>query len=107
MRLHDNKEITDSVYVGFRRSRLDFVSEALSVLNNSAVQYTSILSREFDVIGHELYFEKKFPVKWFGAKFGLNFGLGYIYQGEGKYNGSLKQEGIETHKMIIRPNIEF
>jgi hypothetical protein len=108
MRLHDNQEITDSVYVGFRRSRLDFETDALSVLNNSAIQYTTMLSRSgFDVIGHEFYFEKKFPVTWFGKKMGVNFGLGYIYQGDGKYSGTLKQKGIETDRLIIRPNIEF
>lgn len=108
MRLHSNEEITDTIYIGFRRSRLDFKSKVLSVFNNSAIQYTTMLSKSaFDVIGHELYFEKKFPVEWFGNKVAFNFGLGYLYQGDKKYSGTLKQEGIDTSKLIIRPNIEF
>lgn len=108
MKLHENSEVTDSVYLGFRRSRLDFKTRALSILNNSAVEYTSIFAKDgYGVIGHELYFEKKFPVTLWGQKVGLNFGLGYIYQGDGKYSGSLQDEGIDTDQLIIRPNIEF
>ncbi len=107
MKLHQNPEITDTVYLGFRRSRLDFVSDALSFLNNSAFEYTSKFSKDtFEAIGHEFYFEKKFPISLWGKKLGLNFGLGYIYQGPNKYSGSLKQT-VERDQIIIRPNIQF
>lgn len=107
MKLHQNSEITDSIYIGFRRSRLDFESDALSFLNNSAFEYTSIFSKDsFESIGHEFYFEKKFPIILWGKKMGLNFGLGYIYQGNNKYSGTLKQT-VERDQLVIRPNIQF
>jgi len=108
MKIHENPEVTDSVYIGFRRSRLDFESDALSILKNSAVELKSTFSNDdFSAIEHQIYFEKKFPVTWWGKKLGLNFGVGYIYQGPDKYSGSLKTEGIDTDRLIIRPNIQF
>ncbi len=107
-KLHEHPEITDSVYIGFRRSRLDFESAAFSWINNSAFEVTSIFSKEtYNPIGHEIYFEKKFPTTIGGKKVGINFGLGYIYQGANKYTGTLKQQGVNTDQIIIRPNIQF
>ncbi len=108
MKLHENRDVTDSVYIGFRRSRLDFESDALSILNNSAIEVKSTFDiNGYNPIEHILYFEKKFPVEWWGKKLGLNFGLGYLYQGPDKYRGSLKTEGVDTDRLIIRPNIQF
>jgi len=108
-KLHENRDVTDSVYIGFRRSRLDFESDALSVLNNSAIEVKSTFSKDgYTPIEHIIYFEKKFPVKWWGQKLGLNFGVGYLYQGPEKYSGALKNTtGIDTDRLIIRPNIQF
>lgn len=108
MKIHENPEVTDSVYIGFRRSRLDFESDVLSILKNSAVELKSTFAKDdYSAIEHQIYFEKKFPVTWWGKKLGLNFGLGYIYQGPHKYSGSLKTEGIDSDRLIIRPNIQF
>ena len=107
-RIHENSEITDSIYLGFRRSRLDFESDALSFLNNSAVELKSTFSMDaLRSIGHELYFEKKFPITLWDTQLGLNFGVGYFYQGPFKYSGTLKEEGIQQDQIIIRPNIQF
>lgn len=108
IKVHSNEEIADTYYVGFRRSRLDFKDDALSIINNSAFEIKATLKwGTFEPIGYFFLFQKKFPIELFGKKMGLNFGVGYVYQGDNKYSGTLKQEGVETHKFIIRPNIQF
>ena len=106
-RIHSNHDFTNSIYIGARRSRVDIDKDFLSWLDNSA--YTLLLSASaetFDLIEVQTTMEKKWTSSLFyDAIFGLE--IGYLYYSGEKYQGRLKEEGINTHSLIIRPNISF
>ena len=106
-RIHSNHNFTNSVYIGARRSRVDIDKDFLSWLDNSA--YTLLLSASaetFDLIEVQTTMEKKWTsTLFYNAIFGLE--IGYLYYSGEKYQGRLKEEGINTHSLIIRPNISF
>ncbi|KIM12807.1 MAG: hypothetical protein KU37_02780 [Sulfuricurvum sp. PC08-66] len=108
LKYHQHPEIVSSYYVGFRRSRLDFQTDMLSIINNSAIDVKATFRLgSVEPIAFLAIVEKKFPVVLWGQPLGLSFGVGYAYMSDNKYTGLLKEEGVETHRLIIRPNIQF
>ncbi|MDF1880324.1 hypothetical protein JHD50_03225 [Sulfurimonas sp. MAG313] len=106
-RIHDNRNFTNSIYIGARRSRIDFNHNYLSWLYNSAFAFSlSSNATTFELIEAELILEKKFPSLWDKS---MSFGLeiGYLYTGPNRYLGELQEEGINRHVLILRPNIKF
>ncbi len=105
-KFHHNPEITDSVYVSLRRSRLDYAASASDIFKNSGFEYTfSVAADSFKPISHYLLLEKKWPVK--SRKFAFSLGVGMIYELRGKYTGSLSRNKASDFQLFLRPNIEF
>ena len=106
-RIHSNHDFTNSIYIGARRSRVDIDKDFLSWLDNSA--YTLLLSASadtFELIEFQTTMEKKWTSTYFyNAVFGLE--VGYLYYSGEKYRGALREQGINNHSLIIRPNISF
>jgi hypothetical protein len=106
-RFHDNPDFTDSIYIGARRSRIDFEHSLMSWLYNSA--FDVMIASEADrleLMQFRTVVEKKWPIdKVNKVSFGL--GVGYEFDSNRKYSGELRDEGVINHKLIIRPNITF
>ncbi len=102
---HGNPNITDVLYLSFRRSRVDYKSEGSFLLNNSGIEYTySMDRRTFSAIQHYLTVDKKWPFEsW---RIALALAVGFVWDSSKKYTGSLAT-GKDNFQFIIRPNIEF
>jgi len=103
-KINENHNFVDTFYVGARRSSVDFTKDRWSLIYNSAFNVMFEFSANtFLMTKTELLLEKKYPLK------NLSFGLvvGYIYRGNNRYRGDLKDEGIENHQIVFRPNLEF
>jgi len=106
-KVNENHNFVDTLYFGARRSSTDFKKDRWSLIYNSAFSSLIEFSADsFDLTKTEFLFEKKYP---FVFKRNMVFGLvvGYIYRGNNRYRGSLKDEGIENHQIVFRPNLEF
>lgn len=106
-KINENKNFVNTFYFGARRSSIDYKKSALSIIYNSAFSTMLEFSADnFFMTSAEMMIEKKFPLKWSDkAVFGL--GLGYLYNSGEKYKNWLKDEGIEDHQIIFRPNLKF
>jgi len=106
-RFHDNDNFADSIYIGARRSSTDYQKSIYSFIYNSAFNTALSFSTDtFNMIGAELSVEKIIPLHFdFKSSFGLE--VGYIYNSGDKYRGVLREEGIDNHQFVFRPNIKF
>jgi hypothetical protein len=105
-KLHGNPDITDILYLSFRRSRLDYRPRAGSLFNNSGFEYTIDLDRKTSSpMRHYFYVDKKWPVE--NKRMALALAVGFIWESAGKYTGSLDTGEGKTFQFILRPNIEF
>ena len=106
-RIHENKDFVNTVFVGARRSSTDYKKSAWSLVYNSAFSTMMEVSADtFDLAAAEAVVEKKFPLSW-TDKMAFGLGIGYLYNSGSKYRGALKEEGIDNHQLIFRPNLEF
>lgn len=106
-KLHDNSDITDIVYLSFRRSRVDYKPEESSLFNNSGFEYSYDMDRRtFRAIRHYFYVDKKWPFE--ERKAAIALALGFVWESAQKYTGTLAA-GREKDdvQFIIRPNLEF
>lgn len=105
-KIHDNPDIADVLYLGLRRSNLDFRSSALSWLKNSSfdlrwdfgLKGASLLRQEY-IIG------KKLPITDYNLA--LKLDLGMIWQSSRYYSGSLRGRDGDSFTFVFRPNLEF
>jgi len=106
-RFHENNNFVNSVYVGARRRSIDYKKSSYSFIYNSAFNATLSLSAEtLSMIGAAFTVEKIIPLPFaFKSSFGLE--VGYIYNSGDKYRGILKEEGVDNHQFVFRPNIKF
>ena len=106
-KFHSNSDISDSFFVGFRRSRTDFKQSGNFLLNNSGFEYASYFSQDkFKPIKHLFLVNKKFPFKKSRKAFSL--GLGFVWESDNKYSGNLAASDTSNNfQIIIRPNLEF
>lgn len=105
-KIHDHSDITDSIYVSLRRSRLDYEAPASSILKNSGFEYTfHVTSDGFQPISHYLSVEKKWPIK--DKKIAFSLAVGGVLETSRKYTGSLSRNKSSDFQVFIRPNIEF
>ncbi|MFH1619689.1 MAG: hypothetical protein ABIG11_07260 [bacterium] len=105
---HDNRDIADALFLGFRRSRTDFKESGNSFLNNSGFEYTfDIAQKNFEPLRHYFIVDKKFPLK--NRRFAFSLGAGFVWTSGKKYSGSLKKSGKSGSdlQILIRPNVEF
>jgi hypothetical protein len=100
-----NTEIADALYVGVRRSNLDFRSPFLSLLDNSRIELlTEIPKDRLLLLRQELIIGKKFPID---SRVAWEVDLGLIYERASKYTGSLAPLGKSSITFVFRPNIVF
>ncbi len=106
-KVHSNHDFVNTLYVGVRRSRIDFNKSSFSLFYNTAYSaFFSVSAETFQLTETELTIEKKWPSHFFyKTVYGLE--LGYLYNGDEKYRGALREDGIDTHVLIIRPSISF
>jgi hypothetical protein len=104
-KFHRHPGIADGLYVGARRSNLDFSSRLLSFLDNSHIELLVEIPKDRVVLQRQqLIFGKKYPVHA-GLAWELDFGL--IYERASKYSGSLSALGKSETTFVIRPNLVF
>lgn len=105
--IHENTDFVNSIYIGARRSSVDFKKDVWSIIYNSAFStMLAVSAKTYRLSEGEMILEKKWPLIWTQkASFGL--ALGYLYSSGEKYSGALKDEGIDNHQLIFRPNFKW
>ncbi|HEX9078632.1 MAG TPA: hypothetical protein VF795_03515, partial [Desulfuromonadaceae bacterium] len=105
-KIHQNPDITNSYYLGFRRNNLDFKADFLSFLANSDVCFRwDFSARDGRPLRQEYIVGKKYPIaKWHVA---LRLDLGVVWEDPAEYTGPLRDRDFHNVTAVIRPNIEF
>lgn len=105
-KIHDNPEISKSVYLGFRRSNLDFNESFLSFFDNSSIDFRWDFSiKDGRPLRQEYTVGKKIPItSWHVA---LKLDIGFIWEDVKNYSGRLRDKDYQSVVAVIRPNIEF
>ena len=105
-KLHANTGIADSVYLGFRRSLLDFRGPFLSFLENSDIDLKSDFALDDGrFLGQEVVVGKKFPLR--GRKLALSLDFGFIWQSASRYAPRYRTSDDRSFTAVLRPNLEF
>lgn len=106
-RIHTNEYFVDSLYLGMRRSSIDYKKKRFSFVYNSA--YTTLIEfnkQTLEPIKVEILLEKKFPLSMTQKMvFGLE--VGYLYVSADRFRGILQTTGVDNHQLILRPNLKF
>lgn len=108
-KLHANREVTDTVYFGIRRDRIDYEKTALSALLSSGLSYRAdFRSGDWRPMSHFLLLEKNFPFTRRGKKLTFSMGLGYQWLSREKYTGTLAAQRLRPEaRFLLRPNVKF
>jgi hypothetical protein len=105
-KFHEHPDITDTLYISLRRSRLDYTAPASSLWKNSGFEYTyHVSASSFKPVRHFLSLEKKWPLK--SKKFALTLAVGLVWESRLRYTGDLERKDSEDTQIIVRPNINF
>jgi hypothetical protein len=103
---HGNPWIRDVVYLGFRRSSLDFNQPLLAFIANSNIDVKTEFARDGgDFLRQEIVLGKKLPLKRWRIAPSLEFGV--ILEKDAKYAGPLSNPAIEELTFVFRPNIDW
>jgi len=104
--LHENRDVADILYLGLRRSNLDFNAPFLSLLKNSHVNLRADFSPvDGDFLGGEVIVGKKYPLPDSG--FALNLDFGGIWESKERYGSRYRDADESEFTLVLRPNIEF
>ena len=107
MKLHANRDFANTIYIGARRKSVDYKKTSLSFVYNSAFSTMLAVSEDtYRLTEGELILEKSWPIRW-SEKLSFGLGIGYLFTSGEKYNGKLRDEGINNHQLILRPNITW
>ncbi len=105
-KVHENRDIKNTFYIGFRRSNLDFRVNPFEFLRNSTFNVRwDIGSKNGDLLRQEYVLGKTFPIKSWRVALKLDIGL--IWEDPARYTGSLRQIGDSNFTVVLRPNIQF
>lgn len=105
-RQHDNPEITDTLYLGLRRSNTEFSVVTFSWLKNSSFELMSeFSSHDLRFLSQSVIFGKKFPVRIFPVALALE--IGGIWQTNDVYRGTLADQNSDNFTLVFRPNLVF
>jgi len=106
-KIHDNPNFADTIFIGARRSSINYDRGVWSLSYNNAFSTLFAVSADtFELTDAEIILEKKWPIKS-SRKVSFGLGLGYLYNSGQKYRGELRDEGINNHQLIFRPNLKF
>jgi len=107
LKLHENRDFSNTIYIGARRKSVDYKKTSLSFIYNSAFSTMLAVSEDtYRLTEAELILEKSWPIQW-SEKLSFGLGIGYLFTSGEKYNGKLRDEGINNHQLILRPNITW
>lgn len=105
-KVHENPDIANTFYFGFRRSNLDFRVNPLEFLRNSTFDVRwDIGVKNGDLLRQEYVLGKKFPIKSWGAA--LKLDVGVIWEDPARYSGGLRDMDAPNFTFVLRPNIQF
>lgn len=105
-KLHENPYIADTLYLGFRRSSLDFMAGMMSFLKNSSIDFRWDFSvKDGRLLRQEYVIGTKIPIKSWHMAFRLDAGM--IWEDQAKYKGRLKDRSAPDFTAVLRPNLEF
>jgi hypothetical protein len=102
-KLHSSSEVTDVLFVGLRRSRLD-ADDGNFLLANSGIEYRFDLSMQGKPLRHYLVVDKKLPLG--RRRLALVLGVGVLWESAAAYSGGLERSGPRT-SFLLRPNVQF
>lgn len=104
---HGNPDITDIIYLSFRRSRVDYQFEDDPLFNNSGFEYSvDMQQRTLSAIRHYFFVDKKWPLE--NRRIALSLAVGFVWESAKKYTGVLAAgREKDDFQFILRPNIEF
>ena len=106
-RIHENQDFVNSIYIGARRSSIDYKKSVWSFMYNSAFSTMLAVNADtFNLSEAELMLEKRWPLSW-SKKMSFGLGIGYLYNSGAKYRGKLVDEGIDNHQIMLRPNLKW
>ncbi len=101
-----NPDITDVVYVGIRRSNLDFNQPFLGWFKNSDVDLQLQFAQQSGaVVREELVFGKKYPFPDKG--YSITLDVGFIWDSPKEYSGVLRDKQTSSLTFVFRPGLEF
>ncbi|MBI3755832.1 MAG: hypothetical protein HY265_06710 [Deltaproteobacteria bacterium] len=107
VKMHNNPNIKDVLYVSLRRSRLDFEASPYSIIDNSGFEYIYDMdSKTLKPVRHSFIVDKKWPLK--EEQIGFSMALGFIWEAKERYSGPLATRADKDNfQIVIRPNIQF
>jgi hypothetical protein len=104
--LHQNHAISDAVYIGLRRSNLDYNAPFLSWLTNSNVSLKSDVSLDNGrFLRQELTVGKKYPFK--DRDIAVTLDIGFIWENARRYGLPYRTSEQDSFTLVFRPNFEF
>lgn len=106
-KVHQNPDFANSIFIQASRSSIDYKKSEWSFIHNTAFSSMLAISTDTQKLTEaELIVEKKWPLS-FSKKISFGLSLGYLYNTGEKYKGALKEEGIDRHQLIMRPNFKW
>ena len=106
-KINGNRDFANTLYIGARRSSINYKKSVWSLVENSAFStMLSVSTETFKFTEGEMMVEKKWPLSW-TQKMSFGLGLGYLYHSKEKYRGVLREDGIDNHQLIFRPNLKW
>ncbi len=106
-KINYNRDFVNTYYIAGRRSSTDYKKSIYSFRYNSAFSsLVEVSADNYKITATEIILEKKIPLNW-GTKVALGLGVGYLYNSGSRYRGRLKEDGIDNHQIIFRPNLKF
>ncbi|MDX8387015.1 MAG: hypothetical protein R8M46_00580 [Ghiorsea sp.] len=104
-KFHANNDISDTVMLGVRRDRIDFLHNNDSFLNDIGFDYRlDMLQDNFHPARQQFIVDKHWYIK--DKDLTLTLGFGLIWNGGARYLNDLAQEQ-QQWEFILRPNISF
>lgn len=105
-KIHENPDISNTFYLGFRRSKLDYMGSIMGFLNNSSVDVRwDFSAKDGRLLRQEYVIGKKIPIKSWHTAFKIDTGV--ICEEPAKYKGSLRDRDFQSVTVVFRPNLEF
>lgn len=106
VKLHDNPDISDVIFIGVKRDRLDYTSDLWDFMVNSGFELR-VDFKTTNLKPARVYFElnKKWPFK---ETLAATLAIGFLWQSASLYSGPLDNfPGGENFQILLRPNIQF
>jgi len=105
-KVHENPNIANTFYVGFRRSDLDFTVNPIEFLRNSTFDMRwDVGAKNGELLRQEYVLGKKIPIRSWGVALKLDVGL--IWEDPARYTGALRDTSLSNFTVVLRPNLVF